>query len=151
MIRQLEAAVLALLLLIPANLAGQEADLPPQSTRATGGDTVDISLDAAVNRALGQSQEIQLARSAVALSESQIGAARSRLFPQINANFGYTKTLASSFDTGGVGFEVPDSLRFEPDPTQPLEERVRYLEDNAFRRSDHLVGRAYERGTPYRT
>lgn len=130
--KALLGAVLGLLLLAPGTLLGQEGDLPPQPQPVTvaGGDTLNISLDAAVGRALGQSQEIQLARSAVALSEAQVGAARSRLFPQINANLGYTKTLASSFDTGGGGFEIPDSLRFSPDPNKPLEERVRYLEDN---------------------
>src|SRR5690606_2651326 len=32
-------------------------------------------------------------------------------------------------DTGG-GFEIPDSLRFDPDRSAPLEQRVRYLEQN---------------------
>src|SRR5690606_30843242 len=77
---------------------------------AEPGDTVGISLEMAVGRALGESQEIQLARSRVALADAQIGAARSLLFPQINANVGYTKTFASAFDTGGGGFELPDSL-----------------------------------------
>ena len=52
------------------------------------------------------------------------------LYPQINGSAGYTRTIQSAFDTGG-GTAIPDSLRFDPDPTAPLEDRVRYLEQNA--------------------
>jgi outer membrane protein len=90
-------------------------------------DTVSLSLDEAVRRATQESEEVLLARAQVALARTQVTTARAQAMPQLNASLGYTKTLASPFDTGG-GFTLPDSLRFEPDKTAPLEERVDYLE-----------------------
>lgn len=108
--------VAALAVATPAALPAQEA--------AAG-----LSLEEAVRRATGQSDEVRLARSQVALARAQVTTARAQALPQINANLGYTKTLASAFDTGGGGFEIPDSLRFEPNPNAPLADRVAYLED----------------------
>lgn len=94
-------------------------------------DTVALSLDEAVRRALGQSEEIRLARSQLELAEAQVSTARAQALPQLNANLGYTRTFESAFNTGGGGFQIPDSLRFEPDTTASLAERVRYLERRA--------------------
>ncbi|PAP78986.1 hypothetical protein B1759_16275 [Rubrivirga sp. SAORIC476] len=99
---------------------------PPRPT----GPTVPISLAAAVERALSTSEEVQLARAQVDLAETQVDQAYASLYPQLSANLGYQRTLASQFDTGGGGFAVPDSLQFDPDPNAPLEDRVRYLEQN---------------------
>ncbi|MQA88760.1 MAG: hypothetical protein GEU90_00800 [Gemmatimonas sp.] len=107
--------------------SGQEADLPAREPSGSG---LELTLDQAITKALGESQEVALARSQVTVADAQVTAARSPMFPQISANLGYTKTFASSFDTGG-GFELPDSLQFNPDPSLPLEERVSYLEQNA--------------------
>lgn len=112
----------ALVAAAPAPLAAQEP--------AARGDTVPLSLQAAVGRALGQSEEVRLARSQVQVAESQVREVRAGALPQVNANVGYTRTFASAF-SGGGGFTLPDSLRFEPDTTAPLAERVRYLERNA--------------------
>lgn len=101
---------------MPGSLAGQEP-------------TTALSLEEAVERATSQSEEVRLARAQVALARAQVTTARAQALPQLSANLGYTKTLASQFDTGG-GFEIPDSLRFDPDPSAPLEQRVRYLEQN---------------------
>ena len=106
-----------------------EAQAAPPAAVA---DTLPLSLEQGLTRALGESQEVRLARSQVSLANAQVTAARAQLLPQINANLGYTKTLASAFDAGGgEPFALPDSLRFDPDPDQPLEQRVRYLENNA--------------------
>lgn len=105
----------------PGRLAAQEVE---------AGDTAYLSLDDAVGRALGGSEEVRLARSQVSLADAQVTQARAQALPQVDISLGYTKTLASAFDTGG-GFELPDSLRFEPDTTATLEERVRYLEQTA--------------------
>jgi outer membrane protein len=102
----------------------------PAAAAGARGDTVGMSLDEAVRRARGQSEEVRLARSQVDLAETQVREARAGIYPQVNANLGYTRTFASSF-SGGGGFTLPDSLRFEPDSTAPLAERVRYLEENA--------------------
>ncbi|MDR0786708.1 MAG: TolC family protein [Gemmatimonadota bacterium] len=95
---------------------------------ASGPNAVNLSLQEAVARATGESEEVRLARAQYEIASAQISEARAQALPQINGTLGYTRTLASSFDTGG-GFSLPDSLRFDPDPTQPLEERVRYLEE----------------------
>lgn len=103
----------------------------PQTARATAqefaGDSVVLTLEEAVARAVGQSEEVRLAHAQVSLASAQVTQVRSQALPQVNISLGYTKTLASAFDTGG-GFALPDSLRFEPDTTASLEERVRYLE-----------------------
>ena len=93
----------------PAALAAQV----PAGAPGARVDSVGLSLDEAVRRALGQSEEIRLARSQVELAETQVREARSGIYPQVNANVGYTRTFASSF-SGGGGFTLPDSLRFEP-------------------------------------
>jgi outer membrane protein TolC len=94
------------------------------------GDTVRLELSDAIERAVGQSEEVRLARSQVDLADAQVTAARSAALPQVDGNLSYTRTFDSPFNTG-TGFTLPDSLKFEPDPTLPLEERVRYLEDRA--------------------
>ncbi len=91
-------------------------------------DTLVLTLPQAVQRALSQSEEVALARSQVRMAAAQIRQAYASLFPQVNGSAGYTRTLASAFDTGG-GFSLPDSLRFSPDPTASVEERLKYLED----------------------
>jgi len=122
--RRLVWTLAAALAAAPAALAAQE---PAGAAR---GDTVGLSLQAAVARALGQSEEVRLARSQVEIAESQVREARAGALPQVNANVGYTRTFASAF-SGGGGITIPDSLRFSPDSTAPLAERVRYLEENA--------------------
>lgn len=92
-------------------------------------DSLSISLADAIARAVDQSQEIRLARSQVRLAEAQVAAARSAALPQLDGRLAYTRTFASPF--AGGGFTLPDSLRFDPDPSLPLEQRVAYLEDKA--------------------
>src|SRR5690554_4331410 len=70
-------AVAVLSLPLAGPLYGQDA--------ATS-DTISLSLPEAVDRALEQSEEVRLARSQVALASAQIGAARSAILPQLNAN-----------------------------------------------------------------
>ena len=105
---------------LSGSLSGQEVPAPT--------DTIELSLDQAVTRALDESEEIRLARSQITLAGAQISSARSAILPQVNANLGYTRTLASVF-SGASAPAIPDSLRFDPDPTLPLAERVEYLED----------------------
>jgi len=123
--RRMFVVAAAALLAAPAVGSAQDPALQPVVVR---GDSASLSLADAVSRALNQSEEIRLARTQVELADAQVTSARSAALPQLNANLGYTRTFASAF-SGGGGFTLPDSLRFEPDPTLPLEERVRYLED----------------------
>lgn len=96
----------------------------------TRGDTLTLSLQEALARAFETSEEIRLARNQVDFADAEVRSVRAGALPQINANLGYTRTFESQFSGGGT-FEIPDSLKFEPDSTASLEERVRYLEDKA--------------------
>lgn len=119
------ALALPLLLVQPvfgAPLRAQDARV----STAQASDTVVLSLEEALARALDQSQEIRLARAEVDLANSQITSARSAALPQLNANLSYTRTFDSPFRTEGI--TIPDSLRFEPDTTASIDQRVRYLE-----------------------
>lgn len=120
--RRLAISIGITALLLPGGgaLSGQEVP-------ATG-DTLALSLPEAIGLALDESEEIRLARSQVALANAQIATARSAILPQVNANVGYTRTLASVF-SGASTPTIPDSLQFNPDPSLPLEERVEYLEN----------------------
>ncbi len=123
----LVAAALALFSL-DARTAGAQVAAPAARDSAGG---VEVTLGDAVARAVGQSQEVRLARAQVELARAQVRTARAGALPQLNASVGYTRTFASQFQSGG--FSLPDSLRFSPDPTATLEERVRYIEENASR------------------
>ena len=100
-----------------------------QAQTAASTDTLALSLPQALARSIELSDEVKLARAQVDIAKAQVKDVRAGALPQINANLGYTRTFASQFDTGG--FELPDSLKFEPDSTKSLEERVKYLEDKA--------------------
>lgn len=105
------------LAVLPMAAAGQE---PP--------DTVALSLTDALERALERSEEVRIARAQVEQANAEVAAARSQLLPQVNTQVQYTRTLRSVFQ--GAGIEIPDSLRFDPDSTASILERLRYLERN---------------------
>src|SRR5687768_2032983 len=117
--RLLVAAVM-----VAAYASGASAQAPAPT------DTLVLSLEEALTRATERSEEVRLARSQVEIARAQVKETRAGALPQIEANLGYTRTFASQFDTGD-GFEIPDSLKFEPDSTASLEDRVKYLEENA--------------------
>ncbi|HET9984835.1 MAG TPA: TolC family protein [Longimicrobiales bacterium] len=103
------------------------ASSPANGAVGAPADTLVLSVSDAVSWALERGEEVQLARAQVELAESQIKDARAAALPQLSANLGYTRTFASQFDTGG-SFTLPDSLKFSPDSTATLAERVSYLE-----------------------
>ena len=96
----------------------------------TPADSVRLSLPEALQRAYSQSEEIRLAQNQVELADAEVRSVRAGALPQINANLGYTRTFESQFSGGGA-FELPDSLKFEPDSTASVADRLRYLEDKA--------------------
>ena len=126
-------AAVVLALSMSSRVVAQGSSATPSPRRAPNAqgprDTVRLALPEAIARAVGQSEEVRLARSQVDLAEAQVTAARSAALPQIDANLSYTRTFDSPFNTGG--FTLPDSLTFEPDTTASLQERVRYLERRA--------------------
>lgn len=127
--RTVRPLLLALASLGLALAAPARAQDPWRKTPASPADTLPLTLAEALARATGQSEEVRLARSQVALADAQVSAARAAALPQVDANVNYTRTFDSPFRTGG--FTLPDSLRFEPDTLASLEERVRYLERRA--------------------
>lgn len=90
---------------------------------------VDLSLDEAVARAVTNSEEVQLSEADVEAAQTRISAARAARLPQFGASTAYQRTFQSSFSS--FGFQLSDEDRFDPDPNAPLEQRVRYLEENA--------------------
>lgn len=101
------------------------------SSAVARGDTVTLSLDDALGRAFSKSEEVRFARSQVELAETQVTSARSAALPQVNGSLNYTRTFQSPYGGSGAGFQIPDSLRFEPDSTASMAQRIRYLEQNA--------------------
>ncbi len=86
-----------------------------------------LSLEAALARALDRSEEVRGARAQVKYASAQVGTARASALPQVNTQLAFTRLLRSVYQ--GVGFTLPDSLKFEPNPDASLAERVKYLED----------------------
>lgn len=124
----LGAALCAALLATP--LAAQDPEAGGMRGGAGGADSLELTLADAVERATSASEEIRLARAQVDLAGSQVRSVRSSALPQINGSLGYTRTFQSQF-SGGTGFELPDSLKFEPDSLASVAERLRYLEKHA--------------------
>lgn len=75
------------------------------------GDTVALSLQEAVARALATAEEVENARQQRAVAGAQITQARAGALPQVTTNVVYNRTLASIFD----------GISFFPDP-EPGEE-----------------------------
>jgi outer membrane protein TolC len=120
--RRLVAALVTVLLFATGDSLGAQ---PARSSS----DTVRLSIDHALAMVGSESEEIRLARSNVSLADAQVRAARAAALPQLDGNASYLRTFATPFAVGPI--TLPDSLRFLPDPTRPLEERVTYIENNA--------------------
>lgn len=111
--------------LVPQALVGQDPQTVPSAARGP----VRLSLAEAVVRAVDGSQEVRVARSQVDFAAASVRQARADLFPQVSANVNYTRTFEAPIRIGGGA--IADSLRFQPDPTGSIEDRLRYLERNA--------------------
>lgn len=91
-----------------------------------------LSLDEALRLALPASENLGLARAAVARARGDEQRARSEFLPQLSASASYTRTLKSQFDRGGSS--APDTTarnfceRFAADPAQPVGSRLDSLE-----------------------
>ena len=81
-----------------------EAQAPPAR------DTTRISLDAAVTRALNESEEIALARSQLDQAESQVKQNLAQVLPQLSTNLTYNRAIRTIFDDiGGPPSSEPDT------------------------------------------
>ncbi len=136
-LRLLNIAVLAMmarpaiLLSQPAQACVEGSPKPCQPERpgAVAPDSTFLTLDEALALALGRSEEVRLARASVELANAQVTSARAQALPQINASASYTRTFHSPFQMGKV--TIPDSMKFSPDSTASVLDRLKYIEDNA--------------------
>jgi len=99
----------------------------PATGQVASADTLRLSLGNALEAALTRSEEVRGAEAELAAANAGARSARSGLLPQVNTTIAYTKTLRSVFQN--AGFQIPDSLKFEPDSTASVQQRLRYLED----------------------
>lgn len=81
-------AALAALLVAAMPVAAQEA----------APDTARLTLEAAVERGVELSEEVRSTRAQRRIAEGQVVEARAGALPQVTANLGYNRTLASIFD-----------------------------------------------------
>jgi outer membrane protein TolC len=87
-------------------------------------DTLGVSLDQCVERALRSGEEVRSAEAVRSTAHARYLQARSTALPQVTLSTTYTRQLESIFQgTGDSGF------KFEPDTLASPEARIRYLED----------------------
>jgi outer membrane protein TolC len=87
-----------LLLVVPLLQLGT-ADAEAQAPPAT--DTVRISLDEAVSRALSESEEIAVVRAQIDQAESQVTQVTAQVLPQVSTNLTYNRAIKTIFDDIG--------------------------------------------------
>lgn len=93
-----------------AMLGGLASGMPAQAPA----DTVHLTLDAAVQRALTQSEEIRLARAGVLDARGQVREATAAALPQVTGSVVYTRQFASIFE--GLGSDSTLSPIFANSP-----------------------------------
>jgi outer membrane protein TolC len=104
--------------------AAQDRGPEPFLLMPDRGDTLGISLDQCVDRALRSGEEIRSAETVRSTAHARYLQARSTALPQVTLSTTYTRQLESIFQgTGDSGF------KFEPDTLASAEERIRYLEE----------------------
>jgi outer membrane protein TolC len=108
--------LLLALALLPAALRAQQAT-------ATAPVPIRLSMEDAVRRALVSGDEIRLAEAAVRQARGQVTQAWASALPEVRGSLTYQRTFASPFRVSGQ--RISD---FVPDPTAPLGDRIRYLE-----------------------
>ncbi len=88
---------------------------------------LELTLSAALERALQDNPDVRTAEAQVEYAEAQSRSAWSNALPQFNTSLVYSRALRSVFQS--VNFTLPDSMKFDPNPDLPLDQRVTYLED----------------------
>lgn len=97
-----------------------------RNVSAQSADTLRLTLDDAIERAIGGGEEMKLVEADYASAQAAYKQARSSALPQLHAGVNYTQQIESVFqDLGSSG-----GPSWDPDSTASLEDRVRYLEDN---------------------
>ena len=78
------------------------SSIAPAAVAQSPTDSIAMTLEAALARSTGESQEVRLARSQVEYARSQVRAARSAALPQLDGTLAYTRTFDSPFSGGGA-------------------------------------------------
>lgn len=118
----------------PRSLTQERDPMPPVTPRDGGpepfllmpdhGETLGVSLDQCIERALLLGEEVRTAEAVRSTAHARYLQARSTALPQVTLGATYTRQLESIFQgTGDSGFQ------FEPDTLAEVEDRVRYLEE----------------------
>ncbi|MFN7985274.1 MAG: TolC family protein [Vicinamibacterales bacterium] len=91
--------------------------------------SLSLSLDAALDRALSESEQVRIASAGVARAQGQQTRARSELFPQLSASASYNRALASEFSgLFSPSINPTPCDAFTPDPTASVSARLAELE-----------------------
>jgi outer membrane protein TolC len=109
-------------------------------------DTLRLTLEEAVARALRDSEEMAAARATLTQAEAQVTQARSGALPQLSSNLIYTRAIKTIFDEAAGPPPVSDTL-IPPafDLNKPPEERFDLLSDLL---TDDFIGSLF-RGLPF--
>lgn len=106
------------------------APRPLQGVQAPQVDTLQLSLEEAVVRALRDSEEIAAARAALSQADAQVTQATAGALPQINSSLTYNRAIKTIFDEAKGPPPVSDTL-IPPafDLNKPPEERFDLLSE----------------------
>lgn len=113
---------------VSSTVRAQSVPARPDTASAA---TLSLSLADALDRANTKSEEVRLARAQVEQAQAEVTSAWSEALPQISGSLSYTRTFQSPYNNSSGGFQLPDSLRFNPDSTASVDQRLSYLEHNA--------------------
>jgi len=119
---------------------------PPIQSDPSAQDTLYLSLQEAVIRAIGDSDEMAAARATLAQAEAQVTQAASGAFPQISSSVVYNRAIKTIFDAAAAPPPVSDTL-IPPafDLNKPPKERFDLLSDLLI---DDFIGALFQ-GLPF--
>ena len=88
--------VVAMTLFAAPALGAQSARAPISRSERLSTDTIALSFDAAIQRALRDGEEVRAATTAVEIADAQIGVSRSTGLPQLRLNSAYSQVIENA-------------------------------------------------------
>ena len=88
--------VVAMTLFAAPALGAQSARAPISRSERLSTDTITLSFDAAIQRALRDGEEVRAATTAVEIADAQIGVSRSTGLPQLRLNSAYSQVIENA-------------------------------------------------------
>ncbi len=118
-------------------LVGANLPVPRRALAIESPDTLRLSLDQCVDRALELGEEAALAESELGTARARYLVARASVLPHLELSSSYTQQLESIYQgtTGGTAFD--------PDTTASLEDRVRALEKELPNSGFYSIGQLF--------